>query len=89
MDSKYAFFDKNGSNGGNLANGKRKLVYGSFSGTPQAKKPTIQHVAKPLASPSQTASTSTSNANNSVINKKPVNNDKPMERLPIIGVRDE
>lgn len=89
MDSKYAFFDKNGSNGSNLTNGKRKLVYGSFSGTPQAKKPAIQHVSRPLASPSQAASTSTSNANNSATNKKPVNNDKLVERLPIIGVRDE
>lgn len=87
MDSKYAFFDKNGSNGNTTPNGKRKQVYGSLSGSPQTKKPSNQYVSMPVAPPTQAAATSTSNSHSA--NKKETINDKSREKLPIIGVREQ
>lgn len=87
MDSKYALADKNGSNGNTTPNGKRKLVYGSMSGSPQIKKPNNQYASKPVTPPAQTATTSSSSFNN--VNKKEINLGKSAEKLPIIGVREQ
>lgn len=87
MDSKYSYFDKNGSNGSGSLNGKRKFSYGSMSGSPQVKKPNTQFVTKSPVTSTQTTSTASTHANGA--NKKVPNNDKPSQQLPILGVRDQ